>query len=188
MPFYPDPIDSLREQGLVSKTYPYAESSSPRDRQRSAAAASADNSSSLSQDSPSGSSGSGGASSKNDKLSAAEVGLVNKRAQMNATLTGVLGAFAVGLGARKTMRMTPNASVVIGIVSGSFIAYLEARTELARGMAALAYSHEMRTGKRPFGVSAPEDPELLRDASGNLGDSDGEGFEQGQGKGEFSRH
>lgn len=38
-------------------------------------------------------------------------------------------------------------------VGGAFIAYIEARTELARGMQRLAYAHKMRTGNDPTGVA-----------------------------------
>lgn len=58
-----------------------------------------------------------------------------------------------------------NSAVVAAIGSGSFIAYIESRTELARGMAALNYAHEMRTGAKPSGVRDDQDELELRAAS-----------------------
>ncbi|CAO1618239.1 unnamed protein product [Sympodiomycopsis kandeliae] len=95
--------------------------------------------------------------SKEKLLSAAEVGLVNKRAQINASITGIVSAVAAGFGASRIMKLSPNVSLLTGVLTGSFIAYIEARTELARGMTALAYSHRLRTGHDPTGIATPLD-------------------------------
>ncbi|CAO1618490.1 unnamed protein product [Parajaminaea phylloscopi] len=76
-------------------------------------------------------------------LSAAEIGLVNKRAQLSATVIGIVTAVGGALLIRR-VGVAPNMAVVSGIGAGVIAAYIESREHVSRGMQllALAKSYE----------------------------------------------
>ncbi|KDN49946.1 hypothetical protein K437DRAFT_262014 [Tilletiaria anomala UBC 951] len=93
-----------------------------------------------------------------------EVGLASKNAQLRGTGLGVGTGFLSALVAHKSLRLSPKASLLSGLISGSFVAWYGSRQFMVKNLRTLEDQlSDLQGSSSKYALSTPSPAALARE-------------------------